>query len=164
MIKLNVSQSFADKGHFSISAGYKSAEIIINHPSFLEKLIKKTRLTYTDDSIEEVCAVIRNITQPGVTCTINVEPYYYKNSSVIGMTKGSGTIYVNLNGSRNRSTVDYLRNALHELGHFPFGYRHGNNFPNGWRARLLGDLADKNFSVPYILEEVGVEVFSEIFP
>jgi hypothetical protein len=153
MIRFSISPKVPAK----IAAGYKMAELVLNGSLLLKKIGEIKKLTYTEDYPSEVIEKLVKIKQMGII--IPVEPYFYKNSSVIGMTKGDGSIYVNLNGFSSRRDFDYLANGLHEFGHYPLGYGHGSNFPNGWRAKMLGDFADKRLSVPYQIAEIGSKIF-----
>lgn len=147
---------------YKIQSGYQSAQLIVNNTVFAKEISKIPKLTYTDDSPAKVSEKIMESINSSKNLYIPIETYFYKNSSVIGMTKGDGKIYININGLSSRSNITYLENALHELGHFPFGYGHGSNFPNGWRARMMGDFANKKLSVPYQFAQIGKQIFEKI--
>jgi hypothetical protein len=160
MIKFNISKEFEDKNLTHVSIGYKVAESVINHPLFGAEILKFNSFTYTKDTPNDVYLRWIYLIEAS-KIEIDVEPYFYKNQNVIGMTQNN-KIFVNLNGAENRMTGDYLENALHEIGHYPFGYGHGNNFPNGLRAKMLGNFADKSKSVPYIFAEIGKKIYKAI--
>ena len=160
MIIFDISPEFSKLNLNNVKIGYTMAQAVVNHPRFYSELLKTKKVTYTKQTVIEVwenCLIVQKR-----DTVIPVKPYFYKNADVIGMTSGDGAIYVNTNGAQKRVTGDYLGNGLHELSHYPFGYGHGSNFPNGWRARLMGDFADKNFSVPYIFEKIGKTLYKEI--
>lgn len=161
MIKINISKGFYDLKLDHVITGYLSAQRVINNPAFLAKIYKAEKFTYTKDTPAEVYAKINDIVL-GKDIEINILSYWYKNSGVVAMTKGGNEIFVNLNGVNYRNKDDYFENALHEFGHNPFGYSHGSNFPNGWRARMMGDFADKRKAVPQSLARFGSEFLKEI--
>jgi hypothetical protein len=161
MIKFIISEKFAEQGLNNVVTGYKIAELVFNSPNFGHELLKVSHFTYTDDTPKDVFFNYVGLKE-SPTFEIEVEPYYYKNSSVVGMTKGDKVIYVNTNGAKNRISGDYMENALHELAHYPMHYGHGNNFPNGFRSKLLGDIADKTKSVPYVFSAIGKKIYKEI--
>lgn len=161
MIKFIISEKFIEFNLKHVDSGYRIAEKVLNSPLFLSEILNLDHLTYTKDTPLDVSEKLTTLLN-GPTIEINVEPYFYKNQNVIGMTEGNGTIFVNTNGAKFRYTNHYLRNACHEFAHFPLGYRHGSNFPNGWRAKMMGDFADKNYSVPYLFEEIAIKVFNKL--
>jgi len=161
MIKFIISEKFVEQGLNNVVTGYKIAELVFNSPNFGHELLKVSHFTYTDDTPKDVFFNYVGLKE-GLTFGIKVEPYYYRNTKVVGMTRGDKVIYINTNGAKNRISGDYMENALHELAHYPMHYGHGNNFPNGLRAKLLGDIADKTKSVPYVFSEIGKKIYKDI--
>lgn len=137
--------------------GYQAALDILKNPLFIYSILDEKVITYTSDMAMDVAAKY-DIHILKSNQEIEICPYYHKNINVVAMTKGDGSIYVNLNGADTRSKLDYIGNALHELAHFPLGYSHGSNFPPGLRSKLCGDFSDKRKSVPYLFEKIGLKI------
>lgn len=160
MITFKISHEFIDMGFLAIHSGYKIAETVLNSPDFASQILKIQKLTYTKDSPIDIWDKFLSVSNKETI--IKVNPYYSRSKNVVGYTNGSGQIFVNTNGALWRNSLDYMRNAVHEFAHDPLGYGHGSNFPNGWRARMMGDFADKNNSVPYLFEEIAIKVWREL--
>lgn len=139
----------------NVAHGYEEAEKYLNDPVFLSLLLDVERYTYTKDTPSMIYNIIRNFVI-GKDTVIKIEKYWYKNSRVVATTFSNvpNTIYINMNGVKMRRPSDYLENGCHEFGHIA-KYGHGGNFPNGWRARMMGDFADKELSVPYVLANMA---------
>ena len=142
-----------------IREGYQIAEKILLDDEFT-RILALQNFTYTKDKGFMVALSLRDSVariKANQALAINIEEYYYKNSNVIGMTKGGSTIFVNRNGINSKPLKTFIGNALHEFGHHPMGYSHGSNFPPGsWKGRLLGDFANKNLSVSHTLDRLGL--------
>jgi hypothetical protein len=161
MISFNVSPKFKAVGIYSVSIGYKIAQQLVNHPEFIEEILKVEKFTYTKESPQDVAKKLSSIVA-SPEFKVFVNPFYYRNSSVVAMTEGDGSINVNTNGIAHRSSENFICNALHELAHYPLGYGHGSNFPNGFRSKLMGDFADKELSVPYVFAKIGLKIYRKI--
>lgn len=145
--------------------GYAIAGEILCGPDIIKRIEDVVRFTYTDHSPQQVAETIlyrRQQILSGMADKIPVKEWNYWNSSVIGTTfKGDPAIYVNKKAIARLSVEDYIRNASHEFGH-KLGYGHGSNYPAGsWRGWLLGDREDKTLSVPYMMEELVLQLAKE---
>lgn len=161
MISFNVSPKFEAVGIKSVFIGYKIAQQVINNPKFIDEILSFEKFTYTNQTPQDVAIKLTSIVA-SPKFEIAVNPFYYRNSSVVAMTQGDGTININTNGIYSRSSEDFIKNALHELAHYPLGYGHGSNFPNGIRSKLLGDFSDKELSVPYVFAKIGLKIYRKI--
>lgn len=161
MISFKISHKFQNSGIYHVSIGYKIAQNLINHPSFVDEILKVKKLTYTKETPEDVAKKLNSLVS-SPEFLIYVNPFYYRNHEVVAMTEGDGSINVNVNGVSSRCSEDYMKNALHEIAHYPLGYGHGSNFPNGFRSKLMGDFADKNLSVPYLFAKIGSDIYRKI--
>jgi hypothetical protein len=157
MIDFRISPQFERDGFLNIHSGYKLGETVINHPKFASEILNLKDLTYTKEHPLDVWEKFFEFYNKDFI--INVTPYWYRSKSVLGYSDGRDNIFVNKNF--NGSILDYLGNCAHEFAH-AIGYGHGSNFPNGWRARLMGDFADKRYSVPYQFEQIALKVWREL--
>jgi hypothetical protein len=88
MIKFNISKEFEDKNLTHVSIGYKVAESVINHPLFGAEILKFNSFTYTKDTPNDVYLRWIYLIEAS-KIEIDVEPYFYKNQNVIGMTQNN---------------------------------------------------------------------------
>ena len=145
--------------------GYAIAGEILCGPDIIERIEDVVRFTYTDRSSRGVRLDLYGFVswvKNGHVNRIPVKEWYYRNASVIGTTfKNDPAIYVNKKAVARLSVSDYIRGASHEFSH-KLGYGHGSNFPAGsWRGWLLGDREDKTRSVPYMMEELVLQLAKE---
>jgi hypothetical protein len=148
---------------------YSIADEILSGPEILNRIKDIVKLTYTEASptyVSDDLFAIQSQLKEGWMEKIPVQSYWYKNASVVGMTNGTKKIFINENGLNRRTVKDYIRNGAHETGHYPLGYGHGSNWTQDtWRGRAMckisGDVGNKDFSVPYILEEIVLQLAIE---
>jgi hypothetical protein len=156
--------------HNKVKTGYLIAGQILCDRKIQDRLLKVVKLTYTDKTAREVVQALAFHTEAivsGLAPKIPVLNYYSKSNSVIATTFSDKVgIYVNDRNISSRSLETYIGNGAHEFGHLPMNFGHGSNWSqDSWKGRMMcrvmGDFADKSWSVPYLLASLTVQIAKE---